>query len=138
MTIMADVLLQAGDARRALQRAREAFDIATATDDRACAGWAMRAQGQALSALGELSGARERLDDAVVVFETLRARIDIAKTLVERAELDLKEGHPAHARQDLRRAHALFNECGVKACLARVAQLEERCERAHTPAHLGS
>jgi tetratricopeptide (TPR) repeat protein len=124
LTILADAQLRAGDAVRAAQVAREALEIADATNDRACVGWAVRAQGQAALALGNFAEARDCFDRAVLLFEELGARIDLAKALVERSVLSAEQCMLAAARNDLRCATEHFNACGVVAPLARVARLE--------------
>jgi len=125
--ILADACLRAGDAARAAQVASEALEIALATEDRACAGWAMRCQGQAALALGQLREARECLERALQLFEALEAPIDCAYCLVERALVARAEGKAQAAGRDLRRARELFTQCGVLAPL-------ERIERSSAPA----
>lgn len=123
MTILADALVRAGDARRAANVADEARSIAQATDDRPCVGWAMRVRGRAACALGDFAAARAFLDDSIALFDELAIPIDVAKGLVERAEVSLADGARATEQADLERAHALFSACGVLAPLARVERL---------------
>ena len=127
--ILADAQLRAGDAEKAAQTAREALDVATTTDDHACAGWALRFLGQALTVLGQLPAARAALDRSVAGFELLEARVDLAKTLIERAALSRVEARWEEAQADLKRARELFHACDVQAPLARVAQLQAALDR---------
>jgi ATP/maltotriose-dependent transcriptional regulator MalT len=124
MSIHADAAIRAGDPERAAVLAREALEVALETGDRSCAGWAMRAQGQAACALGQLVAAREALDRALRLFEEMEARVDSAKCLVERAVVGIAEGERAGALADLERARELFCACDVRAPLERVARLE--------------
>ncbi|HKU44426.1 MAG TPA: AAA family ATPase, partial [Polyangiales bacterium] len=124
LTILADAQLRAGDAARAVQLALEALEVAGATHDRACVGWALRVSGQAALSLGDLAAARERIDRSVCLFEELEARIDLAKSLVERSAVSSAEARWEQARRDLQRARELFTTCGVHASLRRVAELE--------------
>lgn len=124
MTILADAQLRAGAAAQAVRVAREAREVATSTDDRTCAGWAMRVEGHAALVLGKLGQARECLDGSVELFEAFEAPIDIAKGLAARAALWLAEGSADKARQDLERARTLYTAAGVEAALDHVVRLE--------------
>lgn len=126
--ILADAHIRSGNPARAVELVADALEIARSTDDRACAGWALRALGQALCALGQHAAARVEFDEAMRLFEALEARLDQAKCLVERAVLELAELRSEAALQDLRRAHALFQACDASAPLVRVTQLMAAAE----------
>jgi len=133
MAILSDAQRKNGEPERAVAQAQEAIDVALATDDRACAGWAMRAQALALCALGRYDAARSVSDRAIELFEALAAPIERAKALLERAELELAARRPEPALQDAERAERLFLASGVHAPLARVAQLRAAADPHREP-----
>jgi DNA-binding SARP family transcriptional activator len=123
ITILADAQLRAGDATCTVKLADDALKIATATGDRACAGWAKRVRGQGLCALGSYDAARAAFDEALQLSEALGTPLDTAKCLVERAQLERAQQREHAALADLQRAQELFVACGVHAPLAQIAQL---------------
>jgi tetratricopeptide (TPR) repeat protein len=133
MAILADALRKNGEAERAVAQAQEALDVALATEDRACAGWALRAQSLALGALGQYEAARNVSDRAIALFVELQAPLERAKALLERAELELTAQAPERALHDLQHAEQLFKATGVAAPLVRVVRLRAailgRCEQ---------
>jgi DNA-binding SARP family transcriptional activator len=131
MAILSDALRKNGDAERAVAQAQEALDVALATDDRACAGWALRAQCLALGALGQHEAARAASDRAIALFVELHAPLERAKALLERAELELTAQAPERALRDLQQAEQLFKATDVVAPLTRVAQLRAALDAQH-------
>jgi tetratricopeptide (TPR) repeat protein len=123
MVVLADARLRQGDAASALKQANESLEIADATDDRACVGWAMRTRGQALCLLGEHAAAHAAFDQAALLFEQLEIPLDTAKNLVAYAVLHAAEKNVDKALADLQRAQSLYEACGVSAPLQEVQQL---------------
>lgn len=124
LTILADAQLRSGDPVRATQIAAEALEIAAATGDRACVGWATRVHGQAALARADLPRAQSHFDRCIGLFEELHSPLDLAKTLVERAALAIEQGRAEPAQLDLQRARELFVKRGVHASVPRIDELE--------------
>lgn len=123
LCILSDAQRKHGDLEHALARAQEALDLAIATDDRACTGWALRAQSLALCALGRYEAARSASDQALELFAALKAPVERAKALLERAELEQAAQHPTDALRNAYQAEQLFHAASVTTPLPRLRQL---------------
>jgi tetratricopeptide (TPR) repeat protein len=113
LNVLAEARLRAGEPARACETASQAARSAQFAGDRRALGIALRVEGRAAQLLGESLAAREHLVEALHVFESFGARIEIANTLLALNELALAESNRELARSHLVRARSLYVECDV-------------------------
>ena len=119
---LSESVLATGDARRAQSLAKEALELARATNDAAATGTALLHCGRAAGALKEFTQARGLLDEALATYSAYDASIDVANTHLALAELAYAEGAPADAKQALLEARARYSAAQLEAAA-------KRCEK---------
>jgi tetratricopeptide (TPR) repeat protein len=109
---LADSYVRAGDRVRARQLAEQVLAKSQETEYRYFEGMAERLLGASLL-LDDPGAAAHHLDTAEQILEEVGARNEVAKTLVDLAEIRRRGGDPAEARRLLERALATFEELGT-------------------------
>ena len=112
--------LRAGDPQRAIQLLAGAQEISLALNDRLWMGLGLLARGRAALALKDWACARASLDEAMLVFTDLGARIEVANTLVVQAELARVSGDLSLEREHLSHARRLYVQCGAEHAAAQL------------------
>ena len=119
-TVLAEACARTGDAAAAAAIA-DVFDRARTAGSPHAEGLAWRAQGLLASATGDAAGAEEGLGRAIAIFEEGGTRIELARTLRDRASSRAARGNLEGARADLSRSLQLAEECGAAPDVARAA-----------------
>jgi DNA-binding SARP family transcriptional activator len=121
-TTLAEAKLQDGDAIAAQQLAAKIMSDAATGPNPLMHGMVLRVVGLAELALGQLAAAREHMDAARSILERLGARIELARTRVCMADIELAHGERLAAVAQLRLAQALYRSCDVEGPLMRVSE----------------
>ena len=121
-TTLAEAKLQDGDAIAAQQLAAKIMSDAATSSNSLMHGMVLRVVGLAELALGQLAAAREHMDAARSICERLGARIELARTWVCMADIELAHGERLAAVAQLRLAQALYRSCDVEEPLMRVSE----------------
>jgi DNA-binding SARP family transcriptional activator len=111
---LAEARLRHNDWSGARTAAHDASELARQTHDRLLLGSALRARGRAAYGLGDPVAARADVLEALLIFEAVEARIDIANALAVLGELELERGEHASGRELIERAAKLYAECDVQ------------------------
>ena len=111
VTALACVML--GRIDEAEGHARAAIEFAVGRDLLHGRGRAYRALGLVAAARGQTDAALASHAEALGMLEPIGARLEVARTLVARAEALRAAGRTAEADSDRNRAQALFDECGA-------------------------
>ena len=101
-------LIATGQLDEAEQRLETTLEAARRADMPHWVGVALQVRGRLHIARGDQLEALKDLDAATAIFEELGSRLELARTLVVRAEVGESRD------DDIRRAHELFEACGVQ------------------------
>ena len=100
-------LIASGQLDEAEQRLETTLEATRRADMPHWEGMALTVRGQLHLARGDEDAALEDLDAAIEIFEELGSRLELARTLVVRAEVG------ENRNDDIRRARELFEACGA-------------------------
>ena len=122
----ADALLRAGRLEDAARCAELARDVATTAEAPHYLGLARQVQGRVLAARGRMAEARVALDEALALLTPIESRLEMARTLFHRAELEASLGDREAARSDASHARVEFAAMRAGVDEARAGELSTR------------
>jgi|GEM_PF-1677532 len=111
---LADVRIEQGRREEAKELAHQALDVSRKCGDRREEGTCYRTFGRIARTEGSIPRARDAYNRAVATFRLVHDRIELARTLEERATLE------TISEQDLREAERLYARAGMRADETRV------------------
>lgn len=122
----AELALRRGDGELAAVTSLAAARDSAASGDRRTQADALRCAGEALTALGRLSEARLRLDEAAGLAESAGEALMLAEAILASARLAAAMGDHQRAALDARVAAERFRHLGARTGIARTEALQEQ------------
>lgn len=121
-----EALVAAGRRDEAVAIIEELEALAETYDLDGCRALAARCRGILLADDGDLDAAVAAFDDSLRLAERFEIPLEHARTLLARGVVQRRRRQKARSREDLRRAHDLFAECGAVLWAARAERELER------------
>jgi hypothetical protein len=103
----------AGETERARRLGARALELTTATRHSYAVGEAQRLLARVTQVSGNLDEAAERLRDAILTFESIEARFEVARTRLLLGKVLANTGDRDAAETEIQSAHALFDLLGM-------------------------
>ena len=112
---LGEAQLWAGEVERARRFGARALELTTAARHPYGVGEAQRLLARVTQSSGNLDEAAEKLRDAVLTFESIEARFEVARTRLLLGDVLANRGDRDAAETETRAAHVLFDQLGVPA-----------------------
>ena len=113
LAVLADAYLASGDSARADEVAARAVAMGRESGARWALAWAERTRGRLARERGAMEAARQHLEGALSGFAAMGARLEVARTRLDQAELAHALGDNGQARTILGEAVDLFRLLGL-------------------------